>query len=208
MRSPTVLLFLKAPRPGFVKTRLAKELGDQIACKAYKQMAKATLATIPTNWKKIIFFAPADAHQEMQQWLGHDVELRPQSEGDLGDRLTTACSAAFAEGADSVLLLGGDCPYIELKHLEEAADQLTQGRPVIGPAIDGGYWSLGLARETPSVFENITWSSDKVFHETLQRFIILGQHPHQLESLEDVDQADAWSKALTNIPTLSKFPQL
>ncbi|MGJ8676415.1 MAG: TIGR04282 family arsenosugar biosynthesis glycosyltransferase [Akkermansiaceae bacterium] len=204
--SPTVLLFLKAPRPGFVKTRLAKELGEQTACKVYRQLAEMTLATIPTNWQKIVFFAPADARQEMQQWLGYQVELRPQSEGDLGDRLSTACSETFAEGADSVFLLGGDCPYIEPKHLKEAADQLARGHPVIGPAIDGGYWSLGLSKETSSVFKNISWSSDKVFSETLQRFSVHGEHPHQLESLEDVDRADAWSRALKNVPDLSKFP--
>jgi len=199
---PTVLLFLKAPRPGFVKTRLAKDLGDDQACEIFKALASQTLATIPPDWPVRILFTPSEALSEMTEWLGNSRTFLPQVEGDLGQRLNAATAESFANGATSVILLGGDCPGITSQHLQEAAQHISQNQPVIGPAQDGGYWLLGLTQHSPEVFQDISWSSDTVFTATINKLTALDLHPHQLESLEDVDDLSAWTRAQAKHPNL------
>ena len=202
---PTVLLFLKAPRPGFVKTRLAVDLGDDIACEIFKSLASQTLATIPSDWPIRVFFTPSDALLEMTNWLGNSSTFLPQIEGDLGQRLEAATRETFANGASSVILLGGDCPGITTDHLNKAAQCLANKQAVIGPAADGGYWLLGLPKDAPEAFQDITWSSDSVFSTTLNKLATLDLSPHQLETLEDVDDIDAWTRAQAKHPNLKKL---
>ena len=142
---PTILIFLKVPRPGLVKTRLAKSIGDDDACRVYRTLVAHTLSQIPEHWPLRIHFAPAEAEKEMTAWLGSDRHFIPQPEGDLGDRLLLACKQAFAEKDNAgVILLGGDCPGFSSSHLEACAQQLADNKPTIGPSEDGGYWLLGL----------------------------------------------------------------
>ena len=205
MPNPTILVFLKAPQPGAVKTRLASDLGNQTACDVYRHLALATLKQIPENWPTRIYFSPADAREEMRQWLGNSVSLHPQSEGNLGKRLTAACQESFADGAESVILLGGDCPTITTEHLHLAAQALEKKQPVIGPAKDGGYWLLGLYKHSPKIFEDICWSSETVFHSTMERFSTLNLHPTQLETLEDIDDLDSLNRAIPHCQNLNQF---
>ncbi len=191
---PTVLLFLKTPRPGFVKTRLAVDLGNEVACQVYRHLAEQTLAQVPADWPCHIYFAPADAEAEMSEWLGNQHHYYPQTEGDLGQRLSSASREAFESGASSIILLGGDCPDIRTHHLEEAAQHLEKKSAIIGPAADGGYWLLGLPRHCPEVFEKIQWSSSEVLPKTLETLAQLELPPAHLPILEDVDDLASWSR--------------
>ena len=191
---PTALLFLKIPRPGFVKTRLAKDLGDEVACQVYRHLAEQTLSQIPPDWPCHIYFTPADAQAEMEAWLGPQHHYFPQSEGDLGQRLSSASKETFANGASSIILLGGDCPDIRPHHLEEAAQHLQKDTPVIGPAADGGYWLFGLPHHCPEVFKDISWSTPKVLPETLEILHQLDLPHTLLPTLEDVDDLASWSR--------------
>lgn len=195
-KNPTVLLFLKSPRPGFVKTRLARSLGDDEACSVYRLLAEHTLSQIPSHWSLRIHFAPAEALDEMTDWLGPDRNYLPQPEGDLGDRLTAACQQAFEDpSTDSVILLGGDCLALTTQHLEECVTPLAEGRPVIGPSEDGGYWLLGLPQAQPELFSEVAWSTPAVLPTTLARLAAADQDPLQLETLADVDDLATWQKA-------------
>lgn len=191
---PTVLLFLKAPRPGFVKTRLAVSLGEEAACQVYRQLAEHTLSQIPSDWPCHIFYTPRDSQEEMASWLGTQHHYYAQSEGDLGQRLSTASQKTFAEGASSTILLGGDCPDIRIHHLKEAAQHLAKKTPVIGPAVDGGYWLLGLPHHCPDVFQEIPWSTPQVFPSTLRILEKLALSPIHLTTLEDVDDHSSWAR--------------
>jgi len=185
-----------------VKTRLAKDLGDLQACEIFKALASRTLAAIPNHWPIHVLFTPTDARSEMEDWLGKTLNFLPQAEGNLGQRLESASSTAFAEGASSVILLGGDCPGITTAHFYETAEKLSKKREVIGPATDGGYWLLGLTQHYPDIFHDIAWSSDAVFSATMNQFAILELSPHQLETLEDVDDFPAWKRAQNNYSNL------
>ena len=195
---PSVLIFLKCPRPGFVKTRLAKSLGDEEACQVYQKLVSHTLKQIPADWPLRIHFAPADAIVEMTDWLGSEHTFVPQPDGDLGHRLDVACQQAFAEeNTSGVILLGGDCPGLNTSHLLECAELLAEKKPVIGPSEDGGYWLLGLPSPDSRLFKNIPWSTSEVLPKTLALFAEKKQTPTQLDTLFDVDEEETYQKALT-----------
>ena len=194
---PTILLFLKAPHPGSVKTRLAKSLGNDQACAVYRQLVAHTLSQIPDSWPLRIHFAPQGAEQEMAAWLGSHRNFIPQPDGDLGHRLQIACEQAFDEKDNSgVILLGGDCPGMTTAHLEECAQHLNSGKPVIGPSEDGGYWLLGLSEPRPELFQDIAWSTPEVLPATLSLLEQKGASPTHLATLFDVDDSESYQKAL------------
>lgn len=184
---PTVLVMLKAPRAGAVKTRLAAEVGVPEATRIYRLLVERQMATVPPDWPVEVFFAPADAREEMRAWLGSRPDLHPQVEGDLGQRLASAVDAACARGACGVLVIGGDCPSLDEAALRAAGDGLRTHEVVLGPASDGGYYLLGLARPQPELFVDIPWSTEGVFPATRQKIQALGLNLSLLPVRDDVD---------------------
>ncbi len=189
-----VCLMLKAPRPGFVKTRLAADLGAAQARDGYLRLVDAQMRALPTDWETVIAFAPADAEDEMREWLGASQEFRPQCEGDLGRRL----ERVMQDLGGPLIFLGGDCPELTTERLREAAEALALHDVVIWPARDGGYCLLGLRTECPEVFEGISWGTSEVFRETLER--IPGHLSLRVMAppLEDVDDLPSWERALAS----------
>jgi len=189
-----VCLMLKAPRIGFVKTRLAAGIGASAAREAYLWLVEIQLRALPTEWETIVAFAPADAEAEMREWLGPSLGYVAQCEGDLGARL----DHVVREVGGPLIFLGGDCPYLTAERLHDAAADLATHHVVIWPALDGGYCLLGLRERLPEIFEGISWGGDSVLAETLQRI------PADLTvrimdpPLEDVDDLSSWERALAS----------
>ncbi|MSU50142.1 MAG: glycosyltransferase [Opitutus sp.] len=204
---PVVLAMLKTPRPGTVKTRLGVEIGFEQAAQIYRLLAERQLSAVPTDWRTEIHFAPAGAGAEMQAWLGARHGYFPQVEGDLGRRLSDAVAGAFGRGADSVLVVGGDCPDLNEAGLREAATALQTSDAVLGPALDGGYYLIGLHRPALHVFNDIPWSTGNVLEATLAR-IAEGQLSHALLTpKEDIDDFSALSRFISQTadPGFSRF---
>jgi rSAM/selenodomain-associated transferase 2/rSAM/selenodomain-associated transferase 1 len=191
--SATAILFLKAPRAGFVKTRLGRDAGAEKALAVYRELAELQWRRIPSSWRTEIHFAPADAESEMRQWLGDRGFFRPQVEADLGGRLASGFTSAFRDGGAPVIALGGDCPELDAACLERARLALERADIVLGPATDGGYYLIGLNRETPGLFENIPWSTSAVLAATLTRAAALGLRVSLLEVKSDIDDATDWA---------------
>ena len=189
MPAPRVIIFVKAPRPGFVKTRLAAAIGDEAACDAYRQLAETILAKLTPLPHVELRFTPDDAEEEMKSWLRKDWAARPQGEGDLGQRMLRA----FAEANGSAIIIGSDCPCLELSDLEAAAEALQTHDAVLGPAVDGGYWLIGLNLPCPALFEGIEWSTDVVLKTTMSKAELQGLSVCQLRVLSDVDTVEDWS---------------
>ena len=177
-----------------VKTRLAKDIGEKRACEIYRKMVTSTLNSIPATTEPIIHFAPQDALPEFHDWLGGTYNYQAQIEGDLGARMSHACKCAFEEGADGVILLGGDCPSITQKHLENIASRLEQGKELLGPATDGGYWTMGLRSPFPQVFQHMPWSTPEVANLTRRKFQEHQRPLLEIDTLEDVDDLDSWKR--------------
>jgi rSAM/selenodomain-associated transferase 1 len=194
--TPGLAIFLRAPRLGGVKTRLAAEIGDRHALRLYRLMAARTLAAAAAaDLDPIVWFAPADAGPEMRYWLGDEWALRPQASGDLGARLAAAAQAV--ERGRGWIAIGGDCPGLSAAVLREAAAIVTGGEVAIGPTLDGGYYLVGGRTPLPDLFTAMPWSSDRVLPETRARLGRIGAAWRELPPLRDVDTAaDARAEGL------------
>ena len=183
-----VSVLLKAPRIGFVKSRLATEIGEQQALRLYRVMAARTLAAVKAaGLPATIWYAPAEAAPEMRRWLGDEWSLRPQASGDLGARL--AAASRSVEAGEWWLGVGGDCPDLRASHLHQACDLLRRYRVVLGPGHDGGYYLIGGWVPLPDLFTDMPWSSDRLLMSTRARLEELGMSHAELTVLRDVDTA-------------------
>ena len=182
-------VLLKAPRAGYVKTRLASEIGELHALRLYRLMAGRVLAALQaTGAPTTIWYAPPEARPEMWRWLGQEWDLRPQASGDLGARLAAAARAA-PEGT-GWLAVGGDCPDLTSELLLQAAEVLKTHEVVLGPAFDGGYYLIGGRVPLPDLFSGIPWGTDQVLQATRERLQRDGVAWEELPALRDVDTAD------------------
>ncbi len=187
-----LIVFLKAPRPGHVKTRLAQALGAEEACQVYRSLIDDLLRHFEALQNVELRFTPDDALHEIEQWRRPAWVARPQGEGDLGERLQRAFQQALAAGAKRVVVIGADCPDVTAQDIEMAWTSLMQVDVVIGPAADGGYWLLGLARLYSVLFQNIPWSTNQVLRETLARAQEASLRVQVLSQYSDVDTEGDW----------------
>lgn len=187
-----LLVFIKAPRAGTVKTRLAAAIGDAAAAALYRALAEHVVrATEPAGeYERVFFFDPPDAGPELQAWLRTGEPLRPQAEGDLGARLAAAFAEAFGRGARRAVVIGTDAPALSRAVVTEALAGLANHDVVLGPARDGGYYLLALDGPRPELFRSVPWSTPAVLPTTLERTAALGLRVRQLETLGDVDTLD------------------
>jgi rSAM/selenodomain-associated transferase 1 len=179
-----VAILAKAPLPGLAKTRLIPALGREGAALLQARLIARTLATAcaaaigPVR----LWGAPDEAHfRELVR--RHPVELARQAGGDLGARMLAALRPACP-----ALVIGTDCPALEPKHLQHAAEALRdRADAVIIPAEDGGYVLIGLRRSQPDLFADMPWGTATVTAETRRRAAALGLAVHELPALWDVD---------------------
>jgi len=166
MSGEKLIVMVKAPRPGAVKTRLAKTIGATAACAAYRRMVGVLLSNLSSLSGVELRYTPDDAADDIQPWCQPGWTSHPQGDGDLGQRLKRAFAEAFASGAQHVAVLGSDCPEVTAGDVREAWTGLKTHELVVGPATDGGYWLIGLSQPQPQLFDGVHWSSETVRAET------------------------------------------
>ena len=182
-----ILLFIKAPVRGHVKSRLAAAIGDETALELYKNFILDTIDTVKkTGYPFRICYYPPDAGAEVSSWLAGQYRIMPQHGGDLGERMENAFIRCFSEGFERAILIGSDLPDLTPAVLREAMASLAENDVVIGPASDGGYYLIGFHKHTlmPRVFHGMSWSTETVFQETMA---ILQN------SALSIDQAPKWN---------------
>jgi rSAM/selenodomain-associated transferase 1 len=192
-----IVLFVKHPVPGRVKTRLAATIGAQRAAEIYRELVERTCGGLPERAELIVMFDPPDRGEEIAQWLRPlcgKARFLPQSGGDLGTRLEHAFADAFALQLEKVAIIGSDCVEVTSVIFDEAWQALEHHDCAIGPTEDGGYYLIALRRECPGLFRSITWSTEAVLAETLARANLLGLSVHVLPRLHDVDTEDDWHR--------------
>lgn len=189
-----ILVFVRAPQPGRVKTRLATAVGDGAALRIYTRLAEHTLAEVRALAAEDVairvHYAPSDTGDDVRAWLGAGPLYLPQADGDLGVRMKDAFARAFADGAERVVIVGSDLPEVSASLLRRAFELLDAHPAVIGPARDGGYYLLGLRGMIEGIFDGMGWSTPQVLRATLERFSAAGVEPVALEEMEDVDTVD------------------
>lgn len=183
-----ILVFVKNPILGQVKTRLARRVGQRPALEIYQELLEYTLrvALLPhaRRWVAYSDFVP-----EEDAWQRNGFEpLLQASSPDLGVRLDRAVLQAFAEGIQRLLVIGSDCPELKESHLTQALHCLLDHQAVLGPCHDGGYYLLGLRQPLASLFWRMPWSTDQVFAETVRRLEQAGWTWAALETLSDLDE--------------------
>lgn len=184
-----LLIFAKYPEPEKVKTRLAKSLGAVEAAHRYRDMVETVIRkTSPLNgeYHRTLYFDPPGRGPDFMKWLS--LEIRPQSSGDLGQRMLNAFQTSFANGCKRAVVIGTDCVELERSLLCDAFARLKEADLVIGPAEDGGYYLIGMKKTHPSLFEDIPWSTGKVLHETLEKAKGADLTVDLLKTLSDLDE--------------------
>ncbi len=171
------VVFTKPPVPGTCKTRLIPALGAQGAAELHAAMALDVLETAQRAGLTVEVSLAGDMAHPWVKTLG--VPVTPQVSGDLGARML----AALGDGP--AMALGTDAPTLPVHFLEQAAR--LQAPVVLGPAFDGGYWTLAWARPLPELMQGMTWSTDTVLSETVSRARSLGVNPQLLPFWYDVD---------------------
>lgn len=202
-----LVVFLKAPRPGSVKTRLAETLGADAACAAYRQLVETLLVHLAPLHAVELCFTPADASAEISPWLRADWSAAPQSAGDLGRRLHAAFTEHFLADAERVVIIGSDCPAVTATDIEDAWRALDGHDVVLGPALDGGYWLIGLRAPQAALFSEMPWSTNAVFAETMHRARESDLRVALLRELSDVDTAADWERWLKHTSLNSNLSQ-
>ncbi|HEY0025043.1 MAG TPA: TIGR04282 family arsenosugar biosynthesis glycosyltransferase [Longimicrobium sp.] len=185
-----ILVFVRAPEAGRVKTRLAASIGAEAALRVYRRLAEhAVREALDVAGAEVrVHFTPADAEAPVRAWLGDGPALLPQADGDLGERMRDAFAQAFSDGHRRVVIIGSDLPEMRAELLRRAISLLDDHQAVIGPARDGGYYLLGLMGLVEGLFEGIAWSTPGVLQATLERLEAAGITPALLEPLTDVDE--------------------
>ncbi len=210
----TLQVFAKNPIPGTVKTRLADAIGADEAAALYVRLVERTLATaVAARAGGIVdrvelWCAPDADAPAFSAWREqYDVELKAQTGDDLGAKMRNALFEAVA-GGSRAFLIGTDCPAYDISYLAQAVAALDGHAAVFGPAEDGGYVLVGLARAIDA-FSGIPWSSAETMAATRAKLRAAGASWHELPTLWDVDaplDLARW-QALTASPAHTSAPR-
>ncbi len=183
--SPRLILFTRHPTAGLAKTRLIPALGADGAAALHRRLTERAFDTMRASGLPMEVRTTGGTADAFTAWLGPDVALVDQGDGDLGARM------ARAAARPPVVLLGADVPDLSVRQIRAAGAALAGGAEVvIGPAEDGGYYLLGLGAPLPWLFEDMPWGTEAVLAITLRRLAVLGIAPVLLETLADLDRPE------------------
>ncbi|MFH1673926.1 MAG: TIGR04282 family arsenosugar biosynthesis glycosyltransferase [Pseudomonadota bacterium] len=188
-----ILVFVKYPEPGHVKTRLALCIGADAAAELYRAFILDILSTLKiAGFPFRICFCPEDKRALLLDWLGKEHHYMPQRGQSLGERMKNGFVDAFADGNERVIIIGSDSPDLPPSILREAFDGLSIHDVVIGPSRDGGYYLIGFKKNTflPSIFDNIPWSTPSVFSATMAVLRNSALDVYMLPEWNDIDTVD------------------
>jgi rSAM/selenodomain-associated transferase 1 len=192
----SVLIFMKSPEPGRVKTRLARALGAKQAAALYRDWIGFVLGLLQPlrNTTRLVgyFDGPLEAFHE---WHALADDWRPQPSGDLGERLLAGFEWEFKRGG-TVLAVGTDCVEIDADLLLQAFEILSQHDVVFGPTPDGGYYLIGLSMLRPALFRSIRWSSRFTLADHLRCCRDQGWATSFLPIRHDIDTENDWHEYL------------
>ncbi|MBF2099322.1 MAG: TIGR04283 family arsenosugar biosynthesis glycosyltransferase [Gloeomargaritaceae cyanobacterium C42_A2020_066] len=195
-----LLVFTRYPTAGRAKTRLIPRLGAEGAAQLHRHLTEQTLVTARQGQGTygIHIYTNGGRPADWRAWLGSDLDYRPQEAGDLGRRLHQGIRRVLRAGTQQVVVIGTDCPDLTPEHLAQAFGALQRADLVLGPAVDGGYYLLGLRADHPELFAGIAWGTDQVLSQTLTQATALSLTVVQLPQLTDIDRPEdlaSWEQA-------------
>lgn len=197
-QSAALVIFAKAPVPGQVKTRLCPPLTEDEAATLHGsfvidmlERTKVATTKLKLPFDRHLACAPSSTlvfFQIMEE--RQSVKLIDQVGDDLGARMQQTFATLFGKGYQQVFIVGTDVPSLPLDHYKQALALLNTHDVVLGPALDGGYYLIGLKQPQPELFTDIAWSTDRVLAATQEKAANLGLKVALLPSWRDVDTID------------------
>lgn len=182
-----LIVMVKEPRPGRVKTRLGRDIGMVAAAWWFRhQVARLLRQVDDPRWQVVIAVSPDHAGLKSRVWPAHLPRVA-QGPGDLGDRMGRLLRGM---PPGPVCIIGADVPGITQAHIARAFSALGRHDAVFGPAMDGGYWLVGLkrAQAVPStLFQGVRWSTSDALSDTIKT--LPGARIAFVDCLRDVDTA-------------------
>ncbi len=194
-----VILFVKLPEKGKVKSRLAQDMDEDFVLRLYESMVFDTIDMLKKGKAPFrICFFPPEALGRMKAWLGRGYSYMTQTGDDLGERMEHAFVRVFSEGVSQALLIGSDIPGLNAAVIGEAFDSLAENDAVIGPTDDGGYYLIGFQKNAfePCIFRDMIWSTGSVYRETVDRLGRKSRTVHVLPQCADMDTKEDLKKLL------------
>ena len=201
MAENTLIIFVKNPIPGTVKTRIAQTVGNERAAEVYRYLLRYTQEiTRQLTCHRVVYYG--DFVNPDDGWNGY--EKRLQYGQNLGERMREAFREQFEQGADRVapnraVIIGSDCLAIRPDHIERAFVALGKADVVIGPATDGGYYLLGMNQLRSFLFENMPWSQPELRQLTERAILQNGLTFERLDELSDIDEWTDYENALQSL---------
>lgn len=198
MKDCLLIIFVKNPVLGQVKTRLASEIGEEQALHTYQLLLERTASiTQPLNIDKVVYYSFDPL--EKDHFNAHYFNKKRQINGDLGEKMKHAFNENFTAGYKLIVIIGSDCAELESSDIVKAYDLLNSHDSVLGPAKDGGYYLLGLKKPFDRIFENKIWSTSSVLEEAIQDLEQEKLSYAMLKELSDIDTLED----LNNSPYLT-----
>ena len=193
----SLIIFVKNPIAGQVKTRVAASVGHAKAVEVYQYLLAYTqriTQSLHPNVRLNVYYG--DFINETDPWEGGFYQKFLQKGNDLGQRMKNAFEEQFALGATKVVIVGSDCLEISALHIQDAFEALNGSSVVIGPAQDGGYYLIGMDERLDFVFENKPWSEPDLFRQTVAELETKKISYQCLEILSDIDTWEDFKQAM------------
>jgi hypothetical protein len=185
-----IVVMSRVPLPGQTKTRLMPYLSGEECVKLQQAFLEdlITLLVATVKLPACLFYTPRDQEQCLATLVAGRLPLVPQEGADLGVRMAAAVSWSLQQqGLNGVIVVGSDLPTLPASVILDAKERLEQQEIVLGPTFDGGYYLIGMRNYFPAVFEGISWGTERVLGETLERIAQSGLTVALLKTLNDID---------------------
>lgn len=194
MSKNLLVVFVKNLIPGSVKTRLAKDIGTDMAMEVYKELVSYTSEiTDKVDTLKAVYYSE---YVEMWDFFNDEKYTKHLQEGkDLGQKMLNSFYDAFENDHDKMVLIGSDIPDLSKKVINDAFKKLDDNDLVVGPAEDGGYYLIGMKKPHESLFEGMEYGTDRVLSDLLEEADNLSLKVAQTDMLFDLDTVADMKKA-------------
>jgi rSAM/selenodomain-associated transferase 1 len=198
MNKNLIIIFTRNPELGKVKTRLAKDIGTENALEIYKILLNHTFEIVANiNTQKWIFYSE---NINEDQLFDENFEKKLQKGNDLGEKMKNAFEEGFNAGFQKIVIIGSDLIDLENSDFKLAFESLDTNDVVIGPALDGGYYLLGLKENYHQIFNDKKWGTDTVLEDTLNDFknqkVKLLNVKNDIDTIEDIKNIQIFKKYL------------
>jgi uncharacterized protein len=195
-----LLIFVKNPAMGKVKTRLAKTIGDYNSLKIYQHLLYHTMEiTYELDMDKFLYYNEFIPTRD--EWPPMHYQKELQKGSHLGEKMNNAFKQAFDEGYKKAVLIMPDCPKMTDTIIEKAFKVLDTNDCVLGPTNDDGFYLIGMKAYYPEIFKDKTYETATLYNDTVQAIERAGKSFFKLPTLVDVDMEEDLGKLKKMINT-------